>query len=207
MLKADRVHIERLASKDEAIRLSAASELEALELGHFEDHPVSRKLVAERESALVQAFHETASPLVREWVVQVLAEGSARGPGVTELVKSALEPHCEFLPTLLYYVYCTPAPFADVKDKVKLLHDHPDEQVRWRCALVLSLLPLEHERDIDVVRQLLTDRHGATRSYAVEALRKMGRITGADRPALEEAIRLDEGPASTSARALLRSLE
>ena len=74
MLKVDKFRIDQLASTDEGARLQAASELDSLEIGHFEDHPVSPKFVEDRQAALVQSHSQTRSAKVRKWVVQLLAE-------------------------------------------------------------------------------------------------------------------------------------
>ena len=119
------------------------------------------------------------------------------------MVKESLQPHCVYLPTLLYYVYTKPAKFHDCKEKIRALYQHPDDQVRWRCALVLNNLSLEYDCDIQVIRCLMTDSFHAARTYAVLALKKMGRIELADREALRAVLSIDDGAARTYAEQML----
>src|SRR5690606_15697301 len=105
MLKADKLKVERLVASDEAIRIEAAAQLQALEAGHFEDHPISANFVRGIEKKLLPAYRDTGSPLVKEWVLQVLASASIESDELVAIVSAALRPECPFLPTLLYYIW------------------------------------------------------------------------------------------------------
>jgi hypothetical protein len=203
MIKADKLKIERLISEDEVERIAASEELEALEPGHFEDHPISQKFIREREQELINCFYSTKSEKVKQWVLQVLAEALIESDQVVAMVAESLSPNCKYLPTLLYYMWQSSSKFADKKDKVKALSKHPDAQVRWRCALVLEKIPLEYGEDIKVIRELMLDDYHTTRTYAVLALKKMNKIGFFDRLALKKVIKIDDGAAKTYAHELL----
>lgn len=205
MLKQDRLLVEHLASGDEPARIAAAQELETREKGHFEDHPVSHRIVMALQAGLVAAHADTSSALVKKWVTQVLADGSAKGEEIDALVLEALEPECTYLPTLLYYVSSNVARFGAHKEKIKALCGHADEQVRWRCALVLSHMPqsLSYEIDAACLRVLALDSYYSARTHAVLALRTLGIRSSEDLQVLRQVLEIDDGAAAHYARELL----
>ncbi|HKK06934.1 MAG TPA: hypothetical protein VKA50_13920 [Gammaproteobacteria bacterium] len=203
MLKVDKQRIEGLISTSDADRIVAAKQLDALPHGHFENHRISSAFVKQREKKLLSAYRETQSSLVREWVLQILAVALIDTDDVIKIASEALTTDCRYLPTLLYYVWRSAPKFAHCKEKIKSLYQHPDVEVRWRSALVLEKLPLEYKSDIAVIRTLMTDDYHTTRTYAVLALKKLGRIEALDRIALERVVRLDDGAARTYATELL----
>ena len=203
MLKADKLKVEGLVASDEALRIESAVQLQALEPGHFEDHPISVNFVKGIEEKLLAAYRDTDSPLVREWVLQVLASASIESDELVSIVSAALTPECPYLPTLLYYIWQSAHKFPNIKEQVKLLCSHPDPQVRWRCALVLEKIPLDYKNDVGVIRALMTDEYYTTRTYAVLALKKLGKVGFFDRRALKKVIKIDDGAARTYANELL----
>jgi 16S rRNA U516 pseudouridylate synthase RsuA-like enzyme len=66
-----------------------------------------------------------------------------------------------------------------------------------------KVLPLDYESDIQVIRRLMHDSFHTTRTYAVLALKRLGRIEAADREALEAVLCLDDGAARAYAQELL----
>ena len=121
MLKADKQLIELLISTNEKERIDAAEQLAALDGGHFEDHPFSAKFIKEREKNLIAAYHATESVLVKEWVLQALAGALVESNEVVSLVSDALTEDCNYLPTLLYYIWQSSQKFFHCKEKVKAL--------------------------------------------------------------------------------------
>jgi hypothetical protein len=204
MLKADKLKIEKLLSGVEAVRLEGTAELSALEAGHFEDHPISAKFIREIEDRLLKSYRETNSDKVKEWVLQVLAEALIESDEVVKLVSESLNRECKYLPTLLYYIWQSANKFTQCKANVKSLYDHPDAQVRWRCALVLEKLPLDYDADIKVIRALMLDDYYTARTYAVLALMKMGKVGFFDRRILKKVTKIDDGAARDYANQILR---
>lgn len=203
MLKTDKLRILQLASEDESVRVNAAEELAKLEAGHFEDHPVSQSFVKNLKSALLDAHRRTTSPLVREWVTQVLADGGAEGEDIDQLIVEALVPNCGYLPTLLYYIYTKAHRFHSHKEQIKSLCGHADDEVRWRCALALEKMPLSYENDVACLRVLAVDPYYTTRTYAVLAFSKIGARSPEDLQVLRKVLEIDNGAARTYASGML----
>ncbi|MCH1924771.1 hypothetical protein L9G74_10040 [Shewanella sp. C32] len=203
MLNADKLKIEKLISNDEAERIATCEELDALDLGHFEDHPISQKFIHEREKELIDTFYSTKSEKVKEWILQVLAEALIESEEVVAIVANSLTQNCKYLPTLLYYMWQNSSKFINNKQQIKTLSKHADAQVRWRVALVLENMPLEYGEDIKVIRELMLDEYYTTRTYAVLALKKLNKLGFLDRLALKRVIKVDDGAARTYALELL----
>jgi hypothetical protein len=203
MLKVDKLRILQLASEDESLRVHAAEDLAKLEAGHFEDHPVSQSFVKNLKSALLNAHRQTTSQLVREWVTQVLADAGAEGEDIHQLVVEALVPNCGYLPTLLYYIYTKAHRFHSQKEQIKSLCGHADDEVRWRCALVLEKMPLSYESDVACLRLLAVDPYYTTRTYAVLAFSKIGARSPEDLRVLKKVVEIDNGAAKTYASGML----
>lgn len=205
MLKKDKLLVKRLASTDDEVRVAAAGELDQLEKGHFEDHPVSMRLIGDLQPALVAAHVATSSALVKQWITQVLADGHATGTGIDALVLAALTPGCSYLPTLLYYMWSNCARFEGHKEQIKTLCGHADEQVRWRCALILYHMPLALSYDTDAacLRALALDAFPTARTYAVLAMARLGVQSAEDVRVLRRVVEIDEGAAAVYAQELL----
>jgi hypothetical protein len=202
MLKADKLRLQALASSDESERVAAAAALDQLEPGHFEEHPVSVALVRRLSASLLAAHRESKDDAVKRWVVQFLAEAGIESPEVDELVAASLIPSCTFLPTLLYYVSTKVTRYGHVKDAVKRLSTHPDDQVRWRCALVLHGMPLDYAEDAETLRRLALERYPTARTYAVLAMKNIGVREEIDRLTLQRVAAI-EGAAKHYALELL----
>lgn len=203
MLKADKLLITQLASAKDTERQSAALALQALPRGHFEDHPPSRKFIQGLQAVLLLAYQTSASELVRDWCVQLLADAQVMGAEMEGLVKAALQPECAFLKTLLYYISLNPRRFQDCKSQILRLSAHPDEEVRWRCAYVLEMLVLDYDSDAATLRGLFADSCETTRTYAVLAFKGLRRLEAEDISALQALIQTNADAASAHAQDLL----
>ncbi|MBR7745914.1 hypothetical protein [Undibacterium baiyunense] len=192
MLKADKLLIAKLSSDCESQYEQAAHDLAALPRGHFEQHPLSRKYVVEHQNALINNFHQTRNQVVRDWIVQVLADVQARGNDFNQIVKQSLHPDCSFLTTLLYAMLNDPYAFRDCKETIKLLSTHANAEVRWRCASFLEKIPLDYDIDIDSLRRLMVDEDETVRLYAVLALKNLRRLEAADRAILNQVLQVPD---------------
>ena len=139
MLKRDReAFLELVTGKPQRAAL-AVTYFSALERGHFEDHPLSRKLVQEHLDALVAVWNANNVTGARDWVLQFIADAQVASQKTKPLVISALsDPSCSFLPTVLYLMGTMPDLFTDAGPLLKALARHTDREVRWRVAWLIS---------------------------------------------------------------------
>lgn len=175
MLKHDKEAFLALVSGDDEKVRAALEELNARELGHFEDHPVSAKLVKENLPSLIKVWNETTDPTCREWVLQFVADARVADPTVKPLVVNALsDPKTRFLPTVLYLMGTQPALFADVGELLVPLAHHPDEGVRWRVAWFISNVRNPDSSMRKAILMLRNDAYDTTQVYVRECLGKFG---------------------------------
>ena len=91
MLPTDRLTIERLASADDDARIAAASALDALPPGHFEDNWMDPGYIHDHADALLAAWHGTAHPLVRRRVLGLLGGAQYSSQGLRDVVEAELK--------------------------------------------------------------------------------------------------------------------
>lgn len=148
---------------------NALLELKARERGHFEDHPMSAKLVKEHLNSLIHLWHENPVDGCREWVSQFIADARVVDSAVKPLVVSSLsDENCKRLPTVLNLMRPRANLFGDIGALLVPLASNPDREVRWRVEYLISRM-----RALDLgMRQALalleTDKDDTTRVY-VEA--------------------------------------
>jgi hypothetical protein len=172
LLPTDRLTIEKLVSADDAARIAAASALDALPPGHFEDNRIAVGFIEDHADALLAAWHGTAHPLVRRWVLILLADAQYSSQGLRAVVEAELGSPGEALEMALYV--CHRAPPDAMRPLVPLIrryHAHADADVRWRCALALGNLQAYDPEDRSAIRALALDVHSHVRSAAVGAMR------------------------------------
>jgi hypothetical protein len=169
MLKKDREAVFDLVSGDLARIGHAVAELNRRPPGHFEDHPISPKLVREQLAAFVQLWESNPVSGCRDWILQFIADAQIADQSVRPLIISALdEDGCQFLPTVIYLMSTKPELFSDVGGQLLRLSTHPDREVRWRIAYFISkvLRPdVGMRKAIDV---LATDSDETTQVYIRE---------------------------------------
>jgi len=148
---------------------NALKELEARERGHFEDHPMSPKLVKAHLSALVALWHRNPVEGCRDWAFQFVADARVVDPSVKPLITSALaDKSCTYLPTALYLMSTRTDLFADVGELLLPLASSPDREVRWRVAYVISKMKTLDTGMRQALRILRDDKDHTTQVY-VEA--------------------------------------
>lgn len=175
MLKSDKEAFLALVSGDEERVRLAQEELGARELGHFEDHPVSAKLVKEHLPALMELWNSTTDSTCREWVLQFVANARVAEPAVKPLVIDALsDPMSPLLPTVLYLMGTQPALFADVGELLVPLAQNPDDGVRWRVAWFISKVRSPDPLMRNAIQMLKNDAYDTTQVYVRECLSKFG---------------------------------
>jgi hypothetical protein len=152
---------------------------------------------------LLEAHRQTQSASVRKWVTQMFAEVLAEGEEIYRMVEEALVPECAYLPTLLYYIHTKGHRLPHLKDKVKALYQHPDEEVRWRVALVLDRMPLTHAEDAPCLRALAVDSYYATRLHACIAYSRIGARAPEDLAAMKQVVEMDDGAAKVYAQGMI----
>ena len=207
---ADRRSFEGLMSTDEATRVAGAQALDALEQGHFEDHPMAASYAEENAPRLLAAFHATGSRDARAWILTALADVKDHPPAVVAAVAPLLVPAGDLLETALYMIHRCPKPYAHLTPELIALKDHPDRNVRWRVAMGLAHSPLaEAPGVLDALRAMMLDTDAGTRLQAVLALhhrRKLRTLEPADRAVLQQVIAMDEkSAAARHAQQLLES--
>lgn len=140
MLKKDREAFLDLVTGEPQRVAHAVAYFDTLERGHFEDHPPSRKLVREHLDALVTLWHANDIEGARDWALQFVADAQVASPKTKPLVIAALsDPSCSFLPTTLYLMGTMPGLFMDTGPLLRALARHPDREVRWRVAWLISM--------------------------------------------------------------------
>jgi hypothetical protein len=139
MLKKDKIAFEDFVSRDPHRQQRALAYFESLELGYFEDHPLSKKLIKEHIVNLIEIWNESDTPKTRDWIVQFIADAGVANTSVKPIILSGLrDPSCPYLPTLLYLIGNSPELFADIGSELDGLAKHPESDVRWRVAWVIS---------------------------------------------------------------------
>jgi hypothetical protein len=212
ILPSDRRLIERLVSGVEADRLKAVLELEDLEPGHFEEHGISPWFVEANAERLLVTYRNTRHEPIKRWILILIAYAGFVNDEILDIVSRSLDRNCEVLSPTLNLIYQnaareSAARFQHLISEIKQLHNHPDTEVRWRCAMVLRFLSLDYEKDADVIRALMLDDCYATRTEAVGAFKNaLGRriVDENDRTILEKLIEKDgSGAAAYYAKQLL----
>ena len=178
LLPSDRRLIERLMSEYDAEKLKAALELDDLEAGHFEDHSIHPWFTIDNAGRLLAAYRDTRHQLVKQRILDLFAKANFLNDEILDIVTKSLDWDSDLLTSILYLIYETPssqsaASFQHLIPQIKLLHCHPENEVRWRCAMALKRLPLDYEKDIEVIRTLMLDDHYSTRREAVDAFSKV----------------------------------
>ena len=173
MLKRDKEAFLALISGDDDKVRRALEELNSRELGHFEDHPVSAKLIKEHLPALINLWNASSDGTCREWVLQFIADAGVAEPAVKPLVLQALsDPKSRLLPSVLYLMGTQPALFADVGELLVPLVRHPDEAVRWRIAWFISKVRSASPSMMKAIQTLKGDTYDTTQVYVRECLHK-----------------------------------
>ena len=166
MLKVDRIAFSKFVSGNLDELVEAVAYFEALDLGHLEDHPLSRKMVRENLSRLIEIWHRNEIPEARAWVLQFIADAGVASVETKPLVVSALAlSNCTFLPTVLWLMCSAPALFADAGEHLKRLAAHRDPQVRWRVACFISKVFQPDSEMAETVSILENDPEPLTRTY------------------------------------------
>lgn len=212
MLKADVKRFEDLASADETVRFEAANQLQQLDQFHFHDHPVGKfRFSVEKVASLLCAWHATHRDLIKGWIAQALALTENRSPEVLVLFRDTLKLDGPYMPVVaqLLYTYSTNVPGAN--ELFKLLHRHPNPEVRWRSAMALSCMALagelDYDKDMSILRTLMLDRHPNTRSDAIRAASRMQGLGLLDYEVLLDVVNTYSGRSRDEARELMVRLE
>ena len=212
MLKADLTRFLALASTDEAARVAAAQQLQALPRFHFDERPVEpHRFPEDWGDAVAAAWHATTSDVVRAWIAQGVA--LARPWPCTALEPLLLEfldivgPYFKDVVGIVVTKKCCE---REAKCRVLALQRHPDPSVRAELALRLSNSMatnwLEHASDAAIVHSLMLDPDPSVREYAVaiaEGLEGLGRE---DVEVLLDVVNMDSGKARIRAQRLIDSL-
>src|SRR5689334_15525198 len=164
MLKADSKRFENLASTDEAVRTAAAHQLQALDRGHFNDHPPGKfRFSVEQVAALVAAWEATPSELVKVWIAQALALTKTFGPAVPDVLAQSLRLDGPYLYMVARYLLDCRAQLADALDLFRSWLSHPDDGVRWCCAQAQESMAYRGEQDyatdMPILRRLMLDSY------------------------------------------------
>jgi hypothetical protein len=206
-LPADRRRFEGLMAADEAARIAAADGLDALEHGHFEDHPIASSFPEEHSERLLAAFHASGERRVKAWILYLLSETTRHTPHMVAAVAAHLAPGSHLLEPCLSMIQRAPRSYAHLTPAVVALADHAERNVRWRCAIALRSLPLDIAPHLDALHALMLDTDANTRLYAVLALhdkRATRQLDEASRAVLQKVIDMDgKSAAAGHARKLL----
>lgn len=169
MLKQDKEDFIAFASGDRGRMAQLVQGLKDRELGHFEDHPLSAKLVRQHLAGLVSVWNDNPVPGARDWVLQFVADAQIADAQVRPMVQAALaDKDCPFLPTVLYTMSTAPALFEDCGDLLLTLASHPDHAVRWRVAYFIFKVRNRSEsmvRAIQLLKDAPDDPDGTTQVY------------------------------------------
>jgi len=170
VLAADKkVFLDFTSGDSEKIK-TALAHLEALPLGHFEDHPLSRKLVLSGFDALVALWNSDVAPVgCRRWIAQLVADARIAATGVKPIVQQALgDRSCSYLPTLLYLIGSNPESFEGIGESLLPLASHPDREVRWRVAWAISKMKQRDSHMMQAIKILARDPDSTTKVYVRE---------------------------------------
>lgn len=166
MLKQDKEDFIAFASGDREHTAQVVQRLNARGLGHFEDHPLSAKLVRQHLAGLVSLWNDNPVPGARDWVLQFIADAQIADAQVRLMIREALaDKDCPFLPTVLYTMGTAPALFEDCGDLLLALASHPDHEVRWRVAYFISKVRNRSESMVRAIHLLKLDRYDTTQVY------------------------------------------
>jgi hypothetical protein len=173
MLKKDKQTFLDLVSGDLSRVVSALRDLDGLARGHFEDHPMSPKFIKEHMPLLVQLWEKNPAPGVREWAAQFIADAGIADSTVKPLIVAELaNPQCKHIPTLLYLVGTSPDTFADIGSVLLGLASHPDIEVRWRVAYVISKMRIPDEDMNQAIKILKKEDDHTTQVYVQECRKR-----------------------------------
>lgn len=169
MLKQDKDDFIAFASGSREQMAQVVQRLNAHEPGHFEDHPLSAKLVRQYLAGLIAIWNDDPVPGARDWVLQFFADAQITDAQVRPMIQAALaDKECAFLPTVLYTISTAPALFEDCGDLLLTLASHPDHAVRWRVAYFILKVPNRSEsmvRAIQLLKDAPDDPDGTTQVY------------------------------------------
>jgi hypothetical protein len=169
MLKRDKQTFLEFISRDRRRMEAALTDLNARERGHFEDHPMSSRFIAEHIPSLIQIWRVSSVSGCRDWVAQFVADAGVADERLKPLIVSGLsDPSCRRLPTLLYLVSTRPEVFCDVGPLLLELARHPDKEVRWRVAYVISKMRKMDGAMHQAVKILRTESDHTTQVYVRE---------------------------------------
>jgi hypothetical protein len=206
----DELNLDYLSSCEDANRLLGAMRLENIGIEYFQegtlgfsDRIVDTDLIRLKQEELINSYEKTEHSVVKKWALFFFMEAFIRNERINALVLADIEPSCGHLEMVLAYVGRNTSHFHDAKEKVKALYSHVNSGIRWRCAYVLHLLPLNYSEDINVVRSLALDNHYTARTYGVLALKKLGNLGSEDYSVLEKVMSIDDGAAQVYAKELL----
>jgi hypothetical protein len=139
MLKQDKQTFLEFVSGEAQRVETALADLNSRERGHFENHPMSSRFIAEHIQPLIQLWNDNPVSGCREWVAQFLADARVADQRIKPLIAAQLaDLDCRHLPTLLYLVGTQPGTFGDIGHLLLGLARHPDKEVRWRVAWAIS---------------------------------------------------------------------
>jgi hypothetical protein len=202
---AENLMLDSLASLDDDERLLGVQQLEKKGLGYFDDRAIDTEAIRLRQEELMYTYDHTQHDLVKSWILFFFMTAFIFSDRVKASVLLNITPSCGHLKMALAYISWKASRFLDAKEKVKSLYNHTDPEVRWRCALVLSGLPLNRNEDASVVRALALDSHYTARLYGVLALRKLEPFDSEDWSVLEQVVLVDDYSARAHAKELLAS--
>jgi hypothetical protein len=211
LLPDDRLLIEQLMSADDGGRIAAARALEGLQPGHFEDNSIADAFIEDHADALLSAWHGTAHPLVRRWILLLLGGAHYCSPALRDVLAAELEAPGEAIEMALFVCHRgQPDAVRPLLPLIRRHHTHADPDVRWRCLLALSHLHADDPESRSAIRLLALDLHPRVRGPAVHAMADWiaqdGGMEEADRAVLAriaEGLPVDE-VARQKARDLLR---
>jgi hypothetical protein len=152
MLKQDKEDFVAFASGGREHTAQVVRRLNARALGHFEDHPLSTKLVRQHLAGLVSLWNDNPVPGARDWVLQFVADAQIANAQVRPMVQ-------------LYTMGTAPALFEDCGDLLLALASHPDHEVRWRVAYFISRVRNRSEPMVRAIHLLKLDRYDTTQVY------------------------------------------
>ena len=166
MLKIDKDYFYDFISDDSHKRKAAVEYFDALENGHFEDHPTSKKLVKENIKNLESIVLNSEQPLETEWAIQFCADAEYISPAMKPAIYNLLNNgECTFIPTILWCISQNPEHFTDCGTSFITLANHQDREVRWRIPYVILQMPQITDDMIKVISLLSNDTDQTTQLY------------------------------------------
>jgi hypothetical protein len=169
MLRKDKEDFLAFVSGDLALTQKAIDSLNSRMRGHFEDNPMSSKLVKQYMNELIDVWSNTAIVGARQWVLQFVADAGAANEQIKPLVYAALsDSSCTFLPVVIYLMTTAPGLFGDSGGYLLPLASHRDRGVRWRIAYFLSIVKGQDEDIKKCIELLSQDKDETTQLYVNE---------------------------------------